>query len=185
MLLEERIKEGNWWRQKESLLNLSDINLPPEYYRGNEWGWVQELTTYIFLQPEMWQEIYREYIVMARQIGNTEHVELKYYRDDEGYIRLAGTGEIYIRIIVSEMKTGDVKVIGDWLCGNEGKIRTEYKEYCLRRKECIRWVKNLESLLKEVFPDVESVELAYNLDEAYFEAREIFYDILNTTYVVL
>ena len=87
MIFTERLEQKEWWSGQASLLNLSDINLPPDYYNGSEWDWIREITAYIFREPETWQDIYKEYLVKAQQQANTEHTRLNYYRDEEGYIR--------------------------------------------------------------------------------------------------
>ena len=87
MTFAERLEREEWWDEQESLLNLSDINMPPDYYTGSKWEWITEITAYIFREPETWQDIYRQYLVKAQQQGNTEHTRLNYYRDEEGYIR--------------------------------------------------------------------------------------------------
>lgn len=186
MFLEERVKAGNWWSQKESLLNLSDINLPPEYYQRDAWEWVQELTMYIYLEPEVWQEIYSEYIVIAKLNGNTEHVELKYYRDDEGYIRMKGEEDTYLQISVNTADIIVLKKVGDWMCANSMKFRLEYVDYCeMTSDQRIHWLKRTEMCIKEMFSKVHGVRMAHGLEEAQFDNTEVFYDFLNTVYIIL
>ena len=98
MTFAERLEREEWWDEQESLLNLSDINMPPDYYTGSKWEWITEITAYIFREPETWQDIYRQYLVKAQQQGNTEHTRLNYYRDEEGYIRREREDETYLQI---------------------------------------------------------------------------------------
>ena len=52
MTFAERLEREEWWDEQESLLNLSDINMPPDYYTGSKWEWITEITAYIFREPE-------------------------------------------------------------------------------------------------------------------------------------
>ena len=121
MTFAERLEREEWWDEQESLLNLSDINMPPDYYTGSKWEWITEITAYIFREPETWQDIYRQYLVKAQQQGNTEHTRLNYYRDEEGYIRREREDETYLQISTTTADVAVLKRVGEWMCVNSIK----------------------------------------------------------------
>ena len=132
MTFAERLEREEWWDEQESLLNLSDINMPPDYYTGSKWEWITEITAYIFREPETWQGIYRQYLVKAQQQGNTEHTRLNYYRDEEGYIRREREDETYLQISTTTADVAVLKRVGEKR--NQSDILTEYlKQRLLRR----------------------------------------------------
>ena len=186
MTFTERLEQKEWWSGQANLLNLSDINLPPDYYNGSEWDWISEITAYIFREPKAWQDIYRQYLVKAQQQGNTEHIRLNYYRDEEGYIRRKGEEDTYLQI---SMTTADVivlKKVGEWMCANSIKFRLEYLGYCeMASDQRIQWLKRMETCIKEEFSEVHRVGMAHGLEEAQFNKTEVFYDFLNTVYIML
>ena len=186
MTFAERLERGKWWTEQESLLNLSDINMPPDYYTGSKWEWITEITAYIFREPEIWQDIYRQYLVKAQQRGNTEHTRLSYYRDEEGYIRREGGEESYLQISTTTADIDILKKVGDWMCANDGKFRLEYLSYCeMGADQRIRWLKWMETCIKKEFSEVHRVRMAHGLEEAQFNKTEVFYDFLNTVYIIL
>lgn len=186
MTFAERLEREEWWDEQESLLNLSNINMPPDYYNGSEWDWIGEVTAYIFREPETWQDIYREYLVRAQQQGNTEHTRLNYYRDEEGYIHREGEDETYLQISTTTADIAVLKKVGDWMCVNSIKFRLEYLVYCeMISDQRIQWLKRMETCIKKEFSEVHRVRMAHGLEEAQFNKTEVFYDFLNTVYIVL
>lgn len=186
MRLVERIEQGDWWSKQECLLNLSDINKPPDYHNGNEWEWISEITAYIFREPEIWKDIYRQYLVKAQQQGNTEHIQLNYSRDEEGYIRRKGEDKVYLRISITTSDIVVLKKVGAWMCVNNMKFRLEYLNYCtMTSLQRTQWVKRVELCIKEEFTEVQKVGMAHGLEEAQFNKTEVFYDFLNTIYIIL
>ena len=149
MTFAEKLERGEWWTEQENLLNLSNINMPPDYYNGSEWDWIGEVTAYIFREPETWQDIYREYLVRAQQQGNTEHTRLNYYRDEEGYIHREGEDETYLQISTITADIAVLKKVGDWMCANSIKFRLEYLVYCeMISDQRIQWLKRMETRIK-------------------------------------
>lgn len=186
MTFAERFEQGEWWTELESLLNLSNINMPPDYYNGSEWDWISEITAYIFREPETWKDIYRQYLARAQQRGNTEHIRLNYYRDEEGYIHREGEGETYLQISTTKTDIAVLKRVGDWMCANHMKFRTEYLGYCeMTSDKRIQWLKRMEICAKKEFSEVHRVRMAHGLEEAQFNKTEVFYDFLNTVYIIL
>mgnify|MGYP005761912141 FL=1 len=186
MIFTERLEQKEWWSGQASLLNLSDINLPPDYYNGSEWDWIREITAYTFREPETWQDIYKEYLVKAQQQANTEHTRLNYYRDEEGYIRREREEDTYLKISMSTADIIVLKKVGDWMCANNMKFRLGYVSYCeMPSAQRIQWLKRMETYLKETFSEVHSVGMVHGLEEAQFNKTEVFYDFLNTVYIIL
>ena len=186
MTFAEKLERGEWWTEQENLLNLSNINMPPDYYNGSEWDWIGEVTAYIFREPETWQDIYREYLVRAQQQGNTEHTRLNYYRDEEGYIHREGEDETYFQISTTTADIAVLKKVGDWMCANSIKFRLEYLGYCeMGEDQRIQWLKRMETCIKKEFSEVHRVRMAHGLEAAQFNKTEVFYDFLNTVYIIL
>ncbi len=186
MTFTERLEQEKWWDEQGSLLNMSDINMPPDYYNGSEWEWIGEITAYIFREPETWQDIYRQYLVKAHQRGNTEHARLIYYRDEEGYIRREGEDEVYLQISTTTACIDVLKKVGDWMCAKDRKLRLEYLSYCeMGADQRIQWLKQMEICIKEEFSEVLRIRMAHGLEEAKFDKTEVFYDSLNTAYIIL
>lgn len=186
MTFAEKLERGEWWTEQENLLNLSNINMPPDYYNGSEWDWIGEVTAYIFREPETWQDIYRQYLVKAQQQGNTEHTRLNYYRDEEGYIRREREDETYLQISTTTADVAVLKRVGEWMCANSIKFRLEYLVYCeMISDQRIQWLKRMETRIKEEFSEVHRVRMAHGLEEAQFNKTEVFYDFLNTVYIIL
>lgn len=186
MTFAERLERGEWWSGQASLLNLSDINMPPDYYNGSVWNWISEITAYIFREPETWQDIYRQYLIKAQQQGNTEHTRLNYYRDEEGYIRREREEDTYLKISMSTADIIVLKKVGDWMCANNMKFRLEYLGYCeMISDQRIQWLKQMGTCIKEEFSEVRRVGMAHGLEEAQFNKTEVFYDFLNTVYIIL
>lgn len=186
MTFQERIEQGDWWDESISLLNFSDINTPPVYYEGSKWDWICEVTTYKYLYPKEWEEIFKAYLPVANAHGNKDHTTLHFYCNEEGYIRQIGRHETYLKLFVSDGKIADLKKVGGTLCMEEEKLRSEYLDLCTmpqdRKKQ---YIQEMERSLKERFPQVEAVEMAYELDESRFEKKELFYDFLNGVYIIL
>ncbi len=186
MTFAERLERGEWWTEQESLLNLSDINMPPDYYNESEWDWIREITAYIFREPETWQDIYRQYLVRVQQRGNTEHTRLNYYRDEEGYIRRVREDKIYVQISIATADIAVLKKVGDWMCANNRKFRLGYLVYCeMTSDQRIQWLKQMETCIKKEFSEAHGVRMAHGLEEAQFNKTEVFYDFLNTVYIIL
>ena len=79
-----------------------------------------------------------------------------------------------------------LKKVGEWVCANDRKFRLEYLSYCeMGADQRIQWLKRMETCIKEEFSEAHSVRMAHGLEEAQFDKTEVFYDFLNTVYIIL
>lgn len=182
----DRFKEGEWWQKGNELLNLQNINACPSYYKGTVKAWVEELTTFIYLQPKDWGRIYEEYFHVATGNGNRE---LRFYRNEEGYLRLNRTGEIYLKI-AGAGEPLDYKIlshIGQGLSEHAEELFYSYLEYAgmgAEEKKC--WIESIEKNIREDMADKDlSITLVETLDESAFAGNELYFDLLNDLYMIL
>ena len=178
--------QGEWWQKGNELLNLQNINACPPYYKGTVKAWVEELTTFIYLQPKDWERIYEEYLHMATGNGNRE---LKFYRNEEDYLRLYGIGEIYLKI-TGAGEPLDYKIlsyIGQGLSEHAEELFYSYLEYAemgVEEKKC--WIESIEKNIRKDMADKDlSITLVETLDESAFSGNELYFDLLNDLYMIL
>lgn len=186
--LEDRFLSDKRWEKKKECLNMMDMNLPPSYYKENEEGWINDLTTFISLHPKEWKGILEEYEEQCTRRGIKNYKELMYYRDDEGYLRKCGERDIYLRIHFAEIQEPShlIKmakaVIERWGF-------SEYENYCFLSKEGRR--EYLYSLKKEIVELVKlpskQIIVSYQQDyeNSSFQNRDIYLDQLNHTFTIL
>lgn len=182
----DRFKEGEWWQKDNELLNLQNINACPPYYKGSVKAWIEELTTFIYLQPKDWERIYEEYFHVATGNGNRE---LRFYRNEEGYLRLNRTGEIYLKI-AGAGEPLDYKIlnhIGQGLSEHAEELFYSYLEYAgMDAGGKKRWIESIEKNIREDMADKDlSITLVETLDESAFAGNELYFDLLNDLYTIL
>lgn len=192
-LIEERFFTTNRWDQGRECLNLQNINeLPPEYPDTPK-SWLIELTTFIYLYENEWIEIYKEYqdIVHKRSIQG-DHI-LRYFRDDEGYLRKCGERDIFLKITIN----GNSNEIKKFIIGmNWGKIFTfdEYLDYiALGEEERQKYLYKLNQKVNGAIRNSDKkhgtltadVAFTSSPDESDFLYHDIFIDPLNETYFIL
>ena len=182
----DRFKEGKWWQKGNELLNLQNINACPSYYKGTVKAWVEELTTFIYLQPKDWERIYEEYLHVATGNGN---LDLRFYRNEEGYLRLKGIGETYLKI-AGAGEPLDYKIlnhIGQGLSEHAEELFCSYVEYAgmdAEEKKC--WIESIEKNIREDMADKDLfITLVETLDESAFSGNELYFDLLNDLYMIL
>ena len=182
----DRFKEGKWWQKGNELLNLQNINACPSYYKGTVKAWVEELTTFIYLQPKDWERIYEEYLHVATGNGN---LELRFYRNEEGYLRLKGIGETYLKI-AGAGEPLDYKIlnhIGQGLSEHAEELFCSYVEYAgmdAEEKKC--WIESIEKNIREDMADKDLfITLVETLGESAFSGNELYFDLLNDLYMIL
>lgn len=193
-LIEERFFTTIRWKEGRECLNLKDINEIPPSYANSAKEWLQELTTFIFLYPKEWKEIYEEYLYIVNHRNIIGQHILYYYRDDEGYIRKIGEQDIFLKINVkgsSDIAERFIKKM-DW---NKLISFEEYIEYTElkghKRKIFIGILEQrLQSFLSLFNKKNDSnlkadVCFVCNPDESIFMKQEIFIDPLNDTYFIL
>ncbi len=150
----DRFKEGEWWQKGNELLNLQNINACPSYYKGTVKAWVEELTTFIYLLPKDWEGIYEEYFHVAT--GGNGNRELKFYRNEEGYLRLKGIGEIYLKI-AGTGEPLDYKIlnhIGQGLSEQAEELFYSYVEYAgMDAEGKKRWIESIEKNIRKDMAD--------------------------------
>ena len=146
--------QGEWWQKGNELLNLQNINACPPYYKGTVKAWVEELTTFIYLLPKDWEGIYEEYFHVAT--GGNGNRELKFYRNEEGYLRLKGIGEIYLKI-AGTGEPLDYKIlnhIGQGLSEQAEELFYSYVEYAgMDAEGKKRWIESIEKNIRKDMAD--------------------------------
>lgn len=192
-LIEERFFTTNRWVTGRECLNLQNINDLPQEYSGTLKSWLMELTTFIYLYENEWIEIYKEYqdIVHKRSIQG-DHI-LRYFRDDEGYLRKCGERDIFLKITM----TGNSNEIKKFIIGmNWGKIFTfdEYLDYiALGEEERQKYLYKLNQKVNGAIRNSDKkhgtltadVAFTSSPDESDFLYHDIFIDPLNETYFIL
>lgn len=182
--LEYRLQEGNWWKNGAECLNMNDIHKPPQYYAGTVKEWIEELTTYIYLYPAEWQSIYEQY----KGLSKNESV-LKFYRNDEGYLRSTELDVVYLKITGEDEPMGYevLDCVGQMLSESAEELFNSFLEYAGMEEEGKKcWMERIEKTIQESMAGrVLSVTLAETLDESAFEGNELYFDLLNDLYMIL
>ena len=123
-------------------------------YKGTVKAWVEELTTFIYLLPKDWEGIYEEYFHVAT--GGNGNRELKFYRNEEGYLRLKGIGEIYLKI-AGTGEPLDYKIlnhIGQGLSEQAEELFYSYVEYAgMDAEGKKRWIESIEKNIRKDMAD--------------------------------
>lgn len=52
------------WKKKHEVLNVIDVNLPPLDYNGSQEEWIQDITTFSYLNPSAWKILEEEYQIL-------------------------------------------------------------------------------------------------------------------------
>lgn len=191
-LMEERFFTTRRWKPGEECLNMKDINQSPTNFKGSFQEWIQELTTFIFLYPKEWKEIYEEYKLIAKTKKKTE---LAFFRDEEGYLRKEGESDIFLKVHLGETNRERINYLKESV--NWAKLFSfeDYINYCAldrqKRKDYIYVLKgNIE---KKIISSIQGWEediqfnLSFesNMDNSDFTGRDIYIDALNDTYIIL
>lgn len=139
-LMEERFFTANRWKLGKECLNMKDINQVPPDYEGCFKEWIQELTTFVFLYPEEWKEIYAEYRI--KNPSSAYMTGLAFFRNEEGYLRKEMEQDIFLRIHLEHINRELRELVETWIDGGEILTFEGYLTYCrldfLRRKTFFR-----------------------------------------------
>lgn len=192
--MEEWFFSKQRWKQGEECLNLEDINYPPSKYDGGFREWICNLTTFIYLYPKEWEEIYGEYIEIEKCKGKWENQTLSYFRDVDGSLRKKEERDIYLRIRLScgrdEVRQLSKKITWKHLFGFE-----EYVYYCgLTEIERKCYQKELQEIIRKeigLYFNAEEkkneMKLSFeeDFDNAEFDGKDVYIDALNDNYIIL
>lgn len=165
---------------------MHDINKPPRYYSGTVKEWIEELTTYIYLFPTVWDTIYKEYLHGVSDSGNSD---LRFYRNEEGYLRMAGIDAVYLKV------TGGSEPLGHEVLDRIGRILSEraeelfysFLEYTgMDGRDKKFWIEGMKKDIQKSMARRDlSVKLVETLDESAFAGEELYFDLLNDLYIIL
>lgn len=190
-IMEERFFTTKRWKPGGECLNMKDINQSPTNFKGSFQEWIQELTTFIFLYPEEWREIYEEYKLIAK----TKKKELAFFRDEEGYLRKEGESDTFLKVHLGGTNRESINYLKASF--NWAKLFSfeDYISYCAldcrKRKDYIRVLKgNIEkkiiSSLQGQGDDIQfNLSFESDMDNSDFTGRDIYIDALNDTYIIL
>lgn len=180
----DRLKDGGWWRADNELLNMFDINERPSYYKGTAKEWIEEISTFVYLYPEEWNEIYRQYRSMSKRESS-----LHFYRNEEGYLRMIGADAVYLKITGEGEPLSYERLdrIGRMLSEHAEKLFYTFLEYARKddqEQKC--WMERIEKNIQENLTRQDlTVTMAENLDESAFAGDELYFDLLNDLYIIL
>ena len=208
-IMEERFFTSNRWERGSECLNLTDINQPPENYNEFTETRIKELTTFISLYPSEWQKIKQEYDshVLNMPYAKQRTRDLRFIRSDDGYLRLIGEKDVYLRISCFQ------EFMKPYILRMEDKIITckllnynTYIAYCQlqheERKKHVHYLQqiftsyllyktgldNIQRQLKGIEPQwlVIDIDMAFEADySSAFRGIDVYIDILNYTYAIL
>ena len=143
----DRLKDGRWWQKNYELLNMLDINERPSYYNGTVKEWIEEITTFGYLYSGEWNEIYKQYQSMSKSESS-----LRFYRNEEGYLRMTGTDAVYLKIAgASEALSHEVlNRIGRSLSEQGEELFYSYLEYVWMDDQGKKhWIETIEKNIQE------------------------------------
>lgn len=195
LVIEEWFFTTERWKAGEECLNLDNINTLPS--GCSEWNlkeWLQELTTFVFLYPDEWEEIYREYLVQTSSRNETAVRTLAYFRDDEGNLRREGEQDVFLRLrLEGEAERIERLVRGiEW---TEVFTFQDYLDYCML--DCQSRLKRVGELQEKIEQEInylckgqyEEIEVEVSFEEdfedAAFKQSDIYIDALNDNYIIL
>lgn len=179
-----RLREGGWWKSNNELLNMLDINERPSYYKGTVKEWIEEVTTFSYLYPKEWDEIFKQYQSITKRES-----PLQFFRNEEGYLRMTGVDVVYLKI------TGEDEALSRIVLNYIGERLSEHAEelfYDYLRcagmdggaRKC--WIESIEKTIRERMEGADlSITLSETLDESKFEGNELYFDLLNDLYMIL
>lgn len=180
-----RLREGGWWEADNELLNMLDINERPSYYKGSYKEWIEELTIHIFLNPHEWDTIYNEYLQIVSGNSNTD---LRFYRNEEGYLRLTETREIYLKIAGETEPISHTALIsiGHALSEQGEELFYSYLEYIgMGSRDKRLWIERMKEDIEKNTAEQITVTFTDSLDESNFKGDELYFDPLNDLYIIL
>lgn len=186
------------WKKKHEVLNVIDVNLPPLDYNGSQEEWIQDITTFSYLNPSAWKILEEEYQILIDKEYQTlnKNRTLDFYRTEEGELRIRGEKDIYLRVqleqkredlqlFIKQMKIEEIMgfysycfyIKGDKEKREKFKKSLEYKMQ-KRQEQLVRTGRLKESIkLKLSFEE--------NLDTSLFEKQDIYLDALNHEIILL
>lgn len=180
--ISERFQSEDRWNKGQECLNVQDINQPPYYFEGTPREWIDELTTYQFLYPYDWNQLYQEYCDYISRQSDERISVLKYYRDDDGYLRRKDAKIVFLKIKIAEPTCEIVKEICEKLLSNTSMIVEKYVSFC---DSGFRKEKDFLRDIQKILGRKAKVTFAKELDEATFQGDEVFFDVLNKMWLIL
>ncbi|KAI4442327.1 hypothetical protein FMM80_22980 [Schaedlerella arabinosiphila] len=181
----DRLVKGRLWEKGNELLNLQNINQRPIYYLGTDKEWIEDITTFIFLNPLAWNEIYMEYLQIASGNGDSE---LKFYRNEEGYLRLTKTSQIYLKIAGQSepLSYTILNSIGQTLSEQGEELFYSYLKYIgMKARDKRLWIAHMTTRIETLIAKHVTITFTASLDESDFTRDELYFDLLNVSYIIL
>lgn len=194
-LMEERFFTTKRWKPGDECLNIENINQPPSDYKGSFKDWIQELTTFIFLYPKEWKEIYAEYKEIKKKQASESKCGLAFFRDEEGNLRKEGETDVFLRIHLEGADREGMRNVGQSLNWTKIFCFEGYIVYCeldcQNRQKYINDLKyHIEIEIAVILQRQEHhfhINLSFeeDMDGSGFAGRDIYIDALNDTYIIL
>lgn len=183
---EERLRQGDWWKNGNECLNVLDIHRSPVYYKGSEREWIEELTAYIYSYPTEWSSLYGEYL---KHVLDTEKAVLQFYRSEDGYLRHKAVKGVFLMVTgrIEALDHEELSYIGQLLSEQEEELFKACLEYNrLDEQEKTGWTRKVKENLQCYVGRKELlVSVMDTLEESEFMGKELYFDMLNDLYIII
>ena len=186
------------WKVRHEVLNVININFPPPDYDGNQENWIQDITTFAFLNPHDWTKLHKEYLTLVKKsFPHLNHcTKLDFFCTEEGELRAVDEEDIYLRIRVHIEKEnilsfaddiGTDRIIGFSLYYYYTKQGQEGREKIRKTLELELKKRQTYLLKKNRLKEKAELKLSFqkNFDTSLFQKQDIYLDILNHNYIIL
>lgn len=190
---ERRFLTTQRWTLGNECLNFQNIERPPRWYNDTAQEWVQELTTFIYLYPREWQTIYQEYLYIVQERSIQGNHNLRFYTDDEGYIKIYDEEDVLLKITLS----GDTDRMKEFIRKESWEEIITFDEYMkyteMQEPERLDYLYRLRERLDLRLNaytgignlKISALEFVSSPDDSSFTGHDIFIDPLNDTYFIL
>ena len=184
------------WKKKHEVLNVIDVNLPPLDYNGSQEEWIQDITTFSYLNPNDWKRLEEEYQILIDKEYQTLNRTLDFYRTEEGELRVRGEKDIYLRVqleqkredlqlFIKQMKIEEIMGFYSYCFYIKGdkekreKFRKSLEHKVRKRQEQLVRTGSLKECME--------LKLSFeeDLDTSLFEKQDIYLDALNHEIILL
>ena len=186
------------WKVRHEVLNVININFPPPDYDGNQENWIQDITTFAFLNPHDWTKLHKEYLTLVKKSFPhlNQCTQLDFFCTEEGEQRAVDEEDIYLRIRVHIEKEnilsfaddiGTDRIIGFSLYYYYTKQGQEGREKIRKTLELELKKRQTYLLKKNRLKEKAELKLSFqkNFDTSLFQKQDIYLDILNHNYIIL
>lgn len=194
----KKIFRADRWKVRHEVLNVININFPPPDYNGNQEDWIQDITTFAFLNPHDWVRLQKEYITLVEKSFQhlNQSTTLDFFRTEEGELRVVDEEDIYLRI---RMKTqnedifsfaeriGMKRILGFSLYYYYTKQSQEGREKIRKTLEIEIKKRQMNFVNKEFPQKIVEIELSFqkDFDSSLFQKQDVYLDILNHNVIIL